>query len=125
MAVWASSCSATALQQSISQGRDAAYYGLDLWFVLQLVEVLAKGVGDDVTEFGDAIRRRVVNDEDSMSEVLVVPEHLCRSLELFGSEVAETINLVLHRYGEDLGMLDDVHWWLGRGRGGVGCRSGT
>lgn len=59
-----------------------------------------------------------------MNEVVVGVVRFDRLFELCCSEGTEAVNLILHRHGEDLGMLDDVNSWWGCDGGLDRCRSG-
>lgn len=100
----------TSLEQVVREATDAAHNYLNLDFLSQSVEVLMNGVSDNVSKICNVICGRVVDCKDSSGEAVVVPASLY-CLRKFGDcEIAEPVDLVLDRDGEDFGMLKHGVW---------------
>lgn len=107
---------AATLHQTESEARNIAHDGLDIIFLAQDVEVIVNNIRDNLPELWSIVCSRLMNDADSLNEIVVLPVLFSRSLELLSSVLSEAVGLVLDCHSNNFGMFNQVDFRSAGGR---------
>jgi len=114
----------TTIQQAVGEPLNAAHDCYHVLIDFQCIKMFVEDILDNLAEIKNVFGSRGVDDRDCRKEVLVRPVAASGdvSLELGGSELAETVGLVFDGHRKHLGVLDYVAFDIQRRRSNGACR---